>query len=270
MNTIVNQENELILMFVTTAGRTNEQMVEKAMETAKTLGVDYIPRKKRSIKNMQEFLNSDCVVVGKERLELFGKGTVYPFFFHPNSAMFRIKRLIKKEHDPFAEAVNLSDGMSFLDCTLGLASDSIVASYLVGESGKVIGIEGQTYLAYMVKTGLLTWDSGIDAMNRAMKRIQVVNKHALSVLKSLPNESIDCVYFDPMFDETILESDGIQALGQFAIHENLDEETILQACRVSRKRVVLKDHYKSERFDKYGFQVLRRKTAKFHFGWIEK
>jgi hypothetical protein len=43
-----------------------------------------------------------------------------------------------------------------------------------------------------------------------------------------------------------------------------------EAVRVAKKRVILKDHYKSTRFVKFGFQVLRRKTAKFHFAFIEK
>lgn len=266
----IKTENELSFMFVTTAGRTNQHMIEKAMETAAILSVEYFPRNKKSVQSIQKELDSDCIVVGKERHELFAKGERQPFFFHPNSAMFRIKRLINKEHDPFADATCLAEGMSFLDCTLGLASDSIVASYLVGETGSVIGVEGQPFLAFLVKTGLCEWDSGLSAMNAAMKRIHVIHDKALNVLQSLPSHSFDCVYFDPMFEESVLESDGIKALGQFAIYDDLLEETVHEALRVSRQRVVLKDHYRSSRFEKFGFQVQRRKTAKFHFGWIEK
>ena len=50
--------------------------------------------------------------------------------------MFRVKRLMRGEHDPFVQATQLESGMTVLDCTLGMASDSIVASYMVGESGK--------------------------------------------------------------------------------------------------------------------------------------
>lgn len=257
-------------MFVTTAGRTNQQMIEKAMELADRLAVPYIPRRKKSIHTLQKEINSDCIVVGKERLELFSLGAKQPFFFHPNSAMFRIKRLANCEHDPFAEAAQLTKGMTFLDCTLGLASDSIVASYIVGDEGVVTGTEGQKYLAFMVKEGLKMWDSELHDMNKAMARIEVIHTRSLEYLKSLPGNSVDCVYFDPMFDEAILESDGIKALGNFALYDDLNEETIVQALRVTNHRVLLKDHYKSKRFDRYGFHVLRRKTAKFHFGYLEK
>ncbi|MEH7273891.1 class I SAM-dependent methyltransferase [Neobacillus vireti] len=257
-------------MFVTTAGRTNQQMIEIAMETASKLGVPYIPRKKKSIELLQKETTSDCIVVGKERLELFHMESAHPFFFHPNSAMFRIKRLINGEHDPFAEAAQLTKGMSFLDCTLGLASDSIVASYLVGNSGMVTGTEGQKYLAFIVKEGLKSWDSEYPVMNEAMARIQVIHSRALDYLKILPEHSVDCVYFDPMFDESILESDGIKALGQLALYEDLTKEMIDEALRVAKHRVLLKEHYKSQRFERYGFQIYRRKTAKFHFGVLEK
>jgi hypothetical protein len=257
-------------MFVTTAGRTNQQMIEKAMETAERLDVPYIQRRKKSIITLQKETKSECIVVGKERFELFHKESPQPFFFHPNSAMFRIKRLAIGEHDPFADAAKLTKGMTFLDCTLGLASDSIVASYLVGDEGVVTGIESQKYLAFMVKEGLRTWDSEIPDMNMAMARIKVVHNHALEYLKYLPDNSYDCVYFDPMFDESILESDGIKALGHLALYEDLNEEMIDEALRVAKYRVLLKDHYKSVRFEKYGFHVYRRRTAKFHFGVLEK
>lgn len=257
-------------MFVTTAGRTNQQMIEKAIEIANRLAVSYIPRRKKSIQTLQKEFNSECIVIGKERLELFSPGAEQPFFFHPNSAMFRIKRLANGEHDPFVDATQLTKGMTFLDCTLGLAADSIVASYIVGGEGKVTGTEGQKYLAFMVKEGLKTWDSEIPEMNRAMARIEVIHSRSLEYLNSLPENSVDCVYFDPMFDEAILESDGIKALGHIALYDDLTEEMIKQALRASKNRVTLKDHYKSKRFEKYGFRVLKRKTSKFHFGYIEK
>jgi hypothetical protein len=257
-------------MFVTTAGRTNQQMIEKAIESAKHLEVPYIPRQKKSIHRLQKETNSECIVVGKERLELFHKDAAQPFFFHPNSAMFRIKRLAEGEHDPFAEASQLTNGMTFLDCTLGLASDSIVASYLVGDEGMVTGTEGQKFLAYIVLEGLKTWDSELPLMNEAMDRIKVIHSGAIDYLKTLPDNSFDCVYFDPMFEDSILESDGIKALGRFALYEDLTKETIEEALRVSKGRILLKDHYKSVRFEQYGFHVFRRKTAKFHFGIIDK
>jgi hypothetical protein len=187
-------------MFVTTAGRTTPEMILEAIKIADHLQLPYLPRKKKSIKLIQQQANSGCIVVGKERLELFASNSVEPFFFHPNSAMFRIKRLINGDYDPFADAAKLTKGMTVLDCTLGLASDAIVASFLVGRQGMVTGLEGEKYLAYMVKRGLQTWESGISSMDDAMRHIHVIHKDALSFLRKQEDESADCVYFDPMFE----------------------------------------------------------------------
>ncbi|WP_147533707.1 class I SAM-dependent methyltransferase [Bacillus marasmi] len=257
-------------MFITTAGRTDTHMINIAKHMAKQLSIFYFHRNKQSVLAMQDVLKDDCIVVGKNRLELYPFGESEPFFFHPNSAMFRIKRLIKGEHDPFLQATELEAGMTVLDCTLGLAADSIVASFAVGETGQVVGIEANPFLAFIVKNGLNEWDSGITQMNDAMKRIELCQAHSAEFLKSQQDQSFDVVYFDPMFEEPVIESDGIKALSRFALHEDLKEEMLMDALRVARKRVVLKDHFRSSRFEKYGFDVIKRKTAKFHFGILEK
>ena len=257
-------------MIITTAGRTNVNMVNQAIKIANDLNSKFVDRKKRSVYSLQKLANDDCLVVGKERLELFPFGEKEPFFFHPNSAMFRIKRLMKGEHDPFTEATQLHEGSSLLDCTLGLASDSIVASFVAGETGIVTGIEGNRYLSYIVHNGLQTWEASHFEISRAMTRIQVINEMSLEFLKGLSDNSYDCVYFDPMFEEHILESDGIQALSTFAVYEEMTSELVDEALRVAKERIVLKDHFRSLRFDKFKFHVHKRKTAKFHFGVIEK
>lgn len=256
-------------MFITTAGRTNEEMIEKAKVIAEELQVRFVARKKRSVALLQQLQNDSCIVVYKERLELFLLGETEPFFFHPSSAMFRIKRLIRGEHDPFIEVCQLREGMSFLDCTLGLASDSIVASFQVGERGKVIGLEAEKYLSYVVQDGLKKWSTDIQDINEAMRRIEVHHIHCFNFLKALPNDSVDVVYFDPMFEETISESVSIQPLTKIANYDRFESKWIIEALRVAKKRVVLKDHYLSERFIQFGFNVMPRKTAKFHFGYID-
>lgn len=256
-------------MFVTTAGRTDEKMILKAKMLAEELNIPFETRRKRSINKLQEILQDSCIVVGKEKLELFPFGGTEPFFFHPNSSMFRIKRLLVGEQDPFVHACQLKEGEHFLDCTLGLASDSIVASHVVGDGGKVVGIEGNRYLAYLVQEGLKSWGCNVAEVNNALERVEVVHCLALEYLKKCEDNSFHVVYMDPMFDENITESDGIKGLSQIALYEDITAEMISHAKRVARNRVVLKDHFRSKRFEKYNFDVQKRKTAKFHFGIIK-
>jgi 16S rRNA (guanine1516-N2)-methyltransferase len=43
-----------------------------------------------------------------------------------------------------------------------------------------------------------------------------------------------------------------------------------EALRVAKKRVVLKAHYRSPLFERYGFQRMTRPNIKFHYGVVEK
>ncbi|MEH7387999.1 class I SAM-dependent methyltransferase [Bacillus sp. JJ1521] len=256
-------------MFVTTAGRTNDEMVDLAKKVAAELDTPYIQRNKRSIANLQVLTEEDILVVGKNRIEIYPKHGEEPLFFHPNSAMFRMKRIMKGEHDPFIQASGLMKGSTFLDCTLGLGSDSIVASFVVGRTGNVMSLEGNKYLYYLLKGGLKSWDTGYPDMNEAMVRIEVQHNTYESFLASCPSKSFDVVYFDPMFEEMIEESEGIKGLRNFALYSTLSPEAIKEAKRVAKQKVVLKDHWKSEQFERYGFTVYKRKTAKFHYGVID-
>lgn len=257
-------------MFLTTAGRTDEESVQYAHNVANQLNIPFVARRKRSLKAIQEAENGDdCIVYGKNRLELHRFKGKEPFFFHPNLAMVRIKRIMNGEIDPYLDAGNISAGSTVLDCTLGLGADAIVASFAVGQSGKVVALEDNRFIAFLVAQGLKTWEDGEDSILQAMRRIEVKQIHHYEALKQLANHSVDVVYFDPMFDESILESNGIRELTHLAVTHSLSEETIQEAMRVARKRVVLKDHFRSPRFKQFGFNVKKRKTAKFHYGYIE-
>ncbi|MDM5154679.1 class I SAM-dependent methyltransferase [Bacillus sp. DX1.1] len=256
-------------MIVTTAGRTNERMTTYAKNIAKELQCSFIVRNDVPVYKLHEQYEQDVLVAGKNRLAIYPKGTEESFFFHPNSAMFRVKRLMRGENDPFLQAAKLEEGMSMLDCTLGMASDSIVASYAVGRAGEVMGLEGNRYMAYVIGKGLQQWDAGIAEIDEAMKRIIVQQTEHFTFLQQCEDNSYDVVYIDPMFEETVIESDGIRGLKHFALYNDVTDETIAEAKRVARKRVVLKDHFRSTRFERHHFFVYKRKSAKFHFGVIE-
>ncbi|MEK4029041.1 MULTISPECIES: class I SAM-dependent methyltransferase [Bacillaceae] len=256
-------------MIVSTSARTNKKIEEKARRAAAELDCPFVKRNKRSVASLQADYDSDCLIVAKNRLEFYASDAEEPFFFHPNSASFRVKRLMRGEDDPFITASGLKPGMSLLDCTLGLASDSIAASFVIGPSGRVTGIEGNPVLAYMVKHGLNEWESSLRELGEAMKRIHVISGSYQQVLASLPDQSVDVVYFDPMFTKPILTSEGIAGLRKLAVQDELTQETIQEALRVAKQRIVLKDHYQSSRFSNLGFHQQIRPTSLFHFGTME-
>ncbi|MGA9288150.1 MAG: class I SAM-dependent methyltransferase [Anaerobacillus sp.] len=255
-------------MIFTTAGRPTESLVKEARRLSDHYDGIYIPRGKRSVQQVIEKYHEPVLIVGFDRLFMYTDDAEKPVFFHPNSAMFRCKALLRGQHDTFVNASGLKEGMSLLDCTAGLGSDSIVASLVTGENGYVQALEGSQH-ALLLQEGLKTWDSGNKLMNEAMRRISVRHNRYEEILPYLPNNEVDVVYFDPMFENTILESNGLNSIKQVALYDTLSDEMIKEAIRVARKRVVLKDFWQSSRFERLGFQQLIRKTSKFHYGFLD-
>ncbi|WP_228548373.1 class I SAM-dependent methyltransferase [Sporosarcina obsidiansis] len=257
-------------MIITTAGRPDEQSVVLLQEAADCLQAPIVERNKRSISKLQGIYESDVLVAGKDRYSFYRRGTDEAFFFHPNSATYRLKRLVKGETDPLIEAAALVAGDSFLDCTLGLGSDAIIASSVVGADGKVEGIEADAVVAFLTKTGLRSFPIDFPLLQEAMERIDVIHSEAVEFLKSCPTSSRDVVFLDPMFTTPIEESSNFETLREIGASYSLTEEWVAEALRVCRRRVVLKDHYQSPMFARFGFIQQIRPYTKVHYGVLEK
>ncbi|WP_107841196.1 class I SAM-dependent methyltransferase [Metasolibacillus meyeri] len=255
---------------VTTAGRPDALSEELAQFVCATLEIEFVPRQKRSVAAISRELQANVIVAGKNRYEYYAKGADAPFFFHPNSAAFRLKRVARGEVEPLLEACQLTKGDSFLDCTFGMGADSMLAAFVVGEQGKVVGLEANRNIAFIVKHGMQTYDTTKLPLTACMRQIEVRHIEAVEFLRQQPADAFDVVYMDPMFEETIEEANNFEALRQAGNHLALTAEWVQEAVRVAQKRVVLKAHYQSPYFEQYGFQRTVRPTAKFHYGVIEK
>lgn len=254
---------------VTTAGRPDDESMALAAFACQTLGATFEPRKKRSVRKMSEAFQANIIVAGKNRYDYYAYGVEEPFFFHPNSAAFRLKRIARGEAEPFLEATQLQLGDTVLDCTLGLAADAMLAAYIVGETGRIVGLEVNPNVAFIVGQGMQTYDTTELPLTACMRQIEVVQSEAVRYLKTLPANAFDVVYMDPMFEEAIEESNNFEALRLAGEHVTLTDEWVQEAKRVAKKRVVLKAHFRSEWFMKYHFQQYERVTAKFHYGVLE-
>ncbi|MCM2674662.1 class I SAM-dependent methyltransferase [Alkalicoccobacillus plakortidis] len=254
---------------VTTARKRADKLEAPAKQVADDLQMPFRQRQDRSVEQLLAEWETDLLVVGSNRLSLYRQGQNVPFFYHPNAAQVRAKAYLKNGYDTFIETAALKTGESVLDCTLGLAADALMAKLAVGPSGRVTGVEANPIMAYIVKTGLRSWQDAHPSLLSAMRTIEVMTGHHFHLLKSLPDNSFDVVYFDPMFEVTIHASIGIQALKPFAHYEPLSQEIVQEALRVAKRRVVLKDHWQSSRFSELGFQVRKRRVAEFQYGMID-
>ena len=257
------------MFIVTTCLRPTDDVSHRAASYARIHGARFVERRKHSIRTLKSRFGSDVLVFDKRRVEFNPLQSDEPFFFHPSSSVFRVKQLQDGGRDPLVEAAALHAGDTVIDCTLGLGSDSIVMSHAVGAAGRVIGIESEWITSELVREGMRVWTEKDESLNASMRRIEVVHAEALSYLKTCDDASVDVIYFDPMFETTISESVHLNPLRAIANGSPLSDALMNEAKRVASRRIVLKAHFESEWFEQYGFTRLKRKTSKFHYGYIE-
>ena len=81
---------------------------------------------------------------------------------------------------------------------------------------------------------------------------------------------MDIVYFDPMFRYSLTASASIQPLRSIADTSAVTLESIQQACRVAKHRVILKENSKSLEFNRLGFpKRYGGQYSPVHYGIID-
>lgn len=241
-------------MIITTSYDPDNNLINRTNSFANEVGAKYIARGKKSLtKLMFEQSTEELIVVDKEHINYYNTNSKQPFFFHPSIAILRINRIKQGDNDLMVQIANLKPGDSFLDCTLGMATDSLVASYTVGPTGRVVGLESQPIIAALVRDGLNKgWhsDKGIDI---AMKHIEVQSASHYEYLKKLPDNCFDIIYFDPMFRSGITKSAPFNPIRGLANHSPITDETIKEAKRVAKRKIILKESVISNEFERLGF-----------------
>ncbi|NMC27051.1 MAG: class I SAM-dependent methyltransferase [Syntrophomonadaceae bacterium] len=213
----------------------------------------YVPRRGLSLAKLAAQNGADAVIVWEEQGPVLRAGEE-KLFFHPSMAKSRIAAHRKQGRvDNMVKACQLQPGDSFLDCTLGMGADAIVASYFSG-TGAITGLESQPALAAVIGWGMKLYRGKMPWLNQAVQRVQVIAVHHRDYLQMQPDRSQDIIYFDPMFSQPLLQSQPISALRRYANHDALDPCSIDEACRVARKRVVLKSEAGLCEFERLGFR----------------
>ncbi len=238
---------------VTTGRKVREDSRKLAEETALRLGIPFVERRTESIDELRERYDVTFVLVAKKGLLVLDTGEG-EFFFHPNMAHLRLKNLrFGDGRDNMVEAMGLQPGMSVLDCTLGFGTDAIVASFAVGETGHVTGLEASPLVAEVTGYGLAHFHAENYPIQEAMRRVRVFAADYLDFLKQAGEDSYDIVYFDPMFRHPLMDSRNLNPLRLAADHRPVTPEAVREAVRVARHRVVFKENARSMEFQRLGF-----------------
>jgi len=256
-------------LVVTTVQHPSDDINALAEYIGTILNIPFALRAKNSLMAIKIHYQVDnVIVVGQKGPLVNTPGGEY--FFHLSMAELRIKNLLNGQHDHMITAMSLVSGMSVLDCTLGLATDSIVASFVVGSAGTVLGLETSQIVAFIASYGLQHFQSDESYLTEALRRIGVKHAHSYKYLTKLADNSYDVVYFDPMFRHPIYSSSNVKPLRYLADNSPLPKNTLMEACRVARKRVVVKEASKSNEFTRLGItKVYGGKYSSVHYGVIE-
>ena len=225
-----------------------------AEEISKKLGGRLVRREDLSFDALKKIHGAENILLVKKN-SLSAITAEGELFFHPNTAHLRIKNLRGGEGDRLIDALKISAGSSVLDCTLGLGSDAIVESFIVGASGKVVALEVNPLIAAIVDYGMKNFSEDSPHILSAMRRVEVINADCADFLKTCADKSFDAVYFDPMFRRPVKSSSGLNPIRPLADNRPLTEEIIREACRVAKCRVVMKEHSGSAEFSRLGFKV---------------
>ncbi|WP_418792479.1 class I SAM-dependent methyltransferase [Phosphitispora sp. TUW77] len=255
---------------VTTSHKPDPRSMEIAMWAAEQLKSEFVERRRMSLNDLKIINNAEnIIVVANSELKLYSSHGIY--FFHPSMSVPRIKAIKQGKSDHMIEAMSVHPGDRVLDCTLGLGSDAIVASFVSGPEGQVTGIEATSEIALIVKHGLGNYNSESHSLKSAMERIQVKCALYEHYLTEIPERSYDIVYFDPMFRQPRMRSSSMEPLRGIVKHDPLSPEAVKEAVRVARKRVVMKENSFSKEFARLGFsKVIGGRYSPVAFGVIEK
>ena len=257
---------------VTTARNAGGRLVDIARAWAEELQVPYVSRS-RNI-TLEELLVEQGVeaflIAQVKGAEVYSPAGC--FAYHPNMAALRILEMQRGLHDNFVTALELKPGMRVLDCTLGLAADAAVASYVVGPTGRVVGLEASPLVHFAVKHGLEHYVTKYPWFDAAIRRIETVRTVAEDYLSSRLAElqkgaaaPFDVIYFDPMFHHGVKGSLAMDSLRPLSYDRPLNQRTLELAVQLA-PRVVIKE--RSEfRLQEYGcHEFFGGKSSRVKFG----
>lgn len=255
---------------VTTSHRPTPWQVDLAKQLALEFKAPFSARNDLSLEVLARNLCVEGMVVVSSQKISFVSGE-QTFFFHPGLARLRIKALKYGKTDQMIKAMSLKSGESVLDCTLGLGSDAIVASFVAGVEGRVAGVESSPVIFSLVSRGLSNYIEEDEDIALAMRRVEVIHANHKEYLAQLLPSSFDVVYFDPMFRFSRRHSPAMNAMRVLALPNPLDRETIHLALQVAARRVILKERRGSAEFKRLGFdQICGGRYAPVVYGVMDR
>ena len=231
----------------------SEEVRQKAMMAANIL---HLPWKERKA-TLGETCASDCdclLIYTKQLPEIWTKDSIYRF--HLGTAELRIKQMKRGVQDRLLALLPPRKDIVIVDATFGAGRDATVFSWYVGNAGKVISLEKSAALWAIGKEGLAQFSDSDKDVIEALRRIELYHYDFVSWLLKAQSKSVDVIYFDTMFKHPVKRNaNHIEVFRKSACYDTLQESILLEACRVARECIIVKERsfsplFKNELFTK--------------------
>lgn len=257
-------------IIVTTSRRSTVELREQAEQWSKRLGVAFVERSGSLERLCQDNTAQGVLTVTDRRVSYHEPDSGLEYFFHPSMAKVRIHNLQVGRGDPMVTAMALQAGDSLLDCTVGRASDAVVAAHVVGTEGSVLGLEKVPVIAQLTIHGLATYQDSSARLTGLLRRIRVLQADYLDYLRQCPDAAFDVVYFDPVFHEPLEKSQAMAPLRKLADKQSVTPEALEEAIRVCRRRVVIKQRYDTPLWAQLGItRTTKGGSSRIEYGIVE-
>ena len=217
-------------------------LTETAERIASELDIPFAERENKGIQYLIHKYDLDCMLVEEDHSLHAVWEDGEQLTHHYGMAAPRIRQISKKQDVTFPEIAAIEEGNRVLDCTMGMASDALVLSFLTGKTGSVTALESSPIIYAVTRYGLEEMAQTVHPLplRESAGRIQPIFTNYETYLTNCDDNMFDIVYFDPMFEEPIYASSGIAPLRRDANYAPLTETHLQEALRVAKKRVVVK------------------------------
>jgi 16S rRNA (guanine1516-N2)-methyltransferase len=246
----------MLSLVVTTSRKSDAAAEAEALDWSGRLGARAVRRRGRPIGALcaDESVGGALVISPSQPPTYLSADGTIRYFWHPGMAVTRIKGLRQGLGDPMVRAMGLGPGDRVLDCTLGRGSDAIVASYVVGPEGRVVGLDSSPLLAELTIHGLRTYVPASAAIEPALRAVDARRGDHLAFLAACSDGEFDVVYFDPLFSEPVEASSAMQPLRPLADHRPLALEAVEHARRVAARCVAIRERPNAPLWAELGVQ----------------
>ncbi len=255
-------------LIVTTSRNGAAQFHAEAEHWARALGTVAVSRVGSIADTCDRAGVKGALIVGANGPRYLEPAIGLEYFFHPSMARARIKNIRTGHPDPMITAMDLGPGDTVLDCTVGRASDALVAAFITGENGRVVGIEKSPIIAQLTIHGAANYVDTSPRITNLLRRLEIHEADYNEFLPICASNSFGVVYFDPVFHEPVLASKAMKPLRAIADKSTVTPRAFAEALRVARRRVVIKQAVGTPLWDQLGITEVRaNSTQRIEYGY---